>query len=344
MPAHPRNEVVPRDSGGNGTLFAAGPTPVKDNTLLYAAGDVVVYVGMPNVGCPLGFEDPATITGNTYRSLGWVNTSGFIFKLDETIKDIPAAGVLTPIRSILTGGTKTVQANILEALNPYARSLFDDVPIFPLANSPLKPTGIAAPVAPTLATAATGGTVLAGTYQVITTYVTAAGESGASPSASQVTTGSVSTLTVTSPVTQPGVTGWNAYVTQAGGSVYTRQNASPLTIGTPFVLTAPPTSTGAVPPSGALFPASYVIPDPPADNRYGLIFDSHDGFKQMRLYAPYTKVTARGNDQVQQADIEPLDLTWTFYPGTINDGTNPSVTGVAKRFINYGQDMSVYFQ
>jgi hypothetical protein len=89
--------------------------------------------------------------------------------------------------------------------------------------------------------------------------------------------------------------------------------------------------------------ASYIIPDPPEDNRYSLIFDSVDGAKAMRLYAPYAKVTARGNDQVQQADAEMLDLTWTFYPGTIDDGTDVVEGAVAKRFINYGKDVSDYF-
>jgi hypothetical protein len=206
--------------------------PEKDNRLLYAAGDVMVWVGPPNTGCPLAFEDVTTLTG--YACGGWVDTSGYIFKLDETTKDIPAAGTLTPIRTILTGGSKSVQATLLEAINPTARALYDDVPVFPLASSPLKPTATA-----------------------------------------------------------------------------------------PYV-------------------ASYVIPDPPEDNRYSLIFDSIDGDKAMRLYAPFAKVTARGNDQIQQADVTSLDLTWTFYPGIIDDGTD-QVNGVAKRFIQYGQDMSAYF-
>jgi hypothetical protein len=210
-------------------------TPEKDNQLLYAAGDVIVWVGLPNVGCPTGFEDVTTITAGSYACCGWVDTSGYIFKLDETIKDIPAAGVLTPIRSILTGGSKTVQVNFLEALNPYVRALFDDVPVFPLSGSPLTP--------------------------------------------------------------------------------------------------------GTTPPNIA----AYVLPDPPMDNRYSIILDSIDGAKQMRLYAPYAKVTARGNDQVQQADVEQMNLTFTFYPGTIDDGTDAAVTGVAKRFINYAMDMSDYF-
>lgn len=206
--------------------------PEKDNRLLYAAGDVVAWLGLPNVGAPTAFEDVDSIDLGTYVCLGWVDTSGYIFKLDETIKDIPAAGVLTPIRSILTGGSKSVQCNFLESVNPHVRALYDDVPVFPTASSPLKP------------------------------------------------------------------------------------------------------ATGTV--------ASYIIPDPPDDNRYSLIFDSVDGDKLMRLYAPFAKVTARGNDQVQQADVEMMDLTWTFYPGIIDDGVT-QVAGVAKRYIDYGRDMSAYF-
>lgn len=112
--------------------------------------------------------------------------------------------------------------------------------------------GLAAPAAPGTSTVASGGTVANGTYQVVVTLVNAAGESIASASASQVTTGTnISTLTVNSPTAGGGATGWYAYVTQAGGSVYTRQQAagSPTNIGTNLTLTAPPTSTGANPPA-----------------------------------------------------------------------------------------------
>ena len=195
-----------------------------------------MWVGLPNIGAPLGFEDPSGITAGTYKCLGWVDVSGYIFKLDETLKDIPAAGVLTPVRSILTGGSKTAQATFLEGMNPNVLALYDDVPVFPGASSPLK-----------------------------------------------ATTASTSALPINSAV--------------------------------------------------------YVIPDPPADNRYGLIFDSIDGAKQERLYAPFAKVTARGNRQAQQGDIITTDLTFTFYPGVI--GANTSA--VAQRAVNYGKTMSTYF-
>jgi hypothetical protein len=211
------------------TPLVAGPGKQKDNTLLYAAGDVIGWIAAANTAGPVtGFEDMTTLTG--WYCCGWIDTSGYIFKLDETVKDIPAAGTLTPIRTILTGGSKTVQATFLEALNPYVRSLYDDVPIFPVASSPLKATTTA-----------------------------------------------------------------------------------------PFV-------------------ASYTIPDPPADNRYAFVWDTVDGTKAMRLYAPFTKITARGNDQPQQADVESLDMTATMYPGNVAGSIY-----VAKRWINYGKDMTGYF-
>jgi hypothetical protein len=209
----------------------------KDNTLLYAAGDVVAWVGMPNNATPpIGFEDPSSLGTSTYKCLGWADVAGYIFKLDETIKDIPAAGILTPVRTILTGGMKTAQCVFLEALNPYVRSLYDDVPVFPVTASPLKPP------------------------------------------------------------------------------------------------TTPPTG---LPP----YSVSYIIPDPPADNRYAMIFDSIDGAKRQRLYAPFAKVTARGNDQAQQGDIVMTDLTFTFYPGTIGTVQN----AVVQRSVNYGKDPTAYF-
>lgn len=212
---------------------------LKNALNTYAPGDVVAYVAVPNIanaGVPVGFEDLSTLTpAGAWRCLGWLDVSGYIFKNDQTIKDIPAAGTLSSIRTVITGGMKSAQITCLEAMNPYVRSLYDDVPIFPVASSPLKP--------------------------------------------------STSTLI-----------------------------------------------------------ASYVIPDPPADNRYSMVFDTVDGTKKIRLFAPNVKVTARGDDQQQQADIDSLNFTLEFYPGTINQ-TSP-VTGVAKRYLNFtgtGVTVAAYF-
>jgi hypothetical protein len=122
----------------------------------------------------------------------------------------------------------------------------------------LAAAGITAPSAPGLAHAGSGGTILAGTYQVRVTYVNTYGESLPSSSASTTTTGSASTITITAPVQTADATGWYAYVTQAGGSTWTRQQAagSPAQIGSNLVLTAPPSAGGAAPPASNTTPSS----------------------------------------------------------------------------------------
>lgn len=115
------------------------------------------------------------------------------------------------------------------------------------------PAPLSPPAAPALSPAASGGTVANGTYQAVITYVNAAGETTASASASVTTTGTgISTITVTSPASSGNATGWYAYVTQAGGNTYTRQQAagSPTLIGTSLLISAPPTSSGTNPPAG----------------------------------------------------------------------------------------------
>lgn len=115
-------------------------------------------------------------------------------------------------------------------------------------TNPLSP-----PAAPTVTTADTGGTVAAGTYQVMVTYVTAIGETLASQSTPVTTTGSTSAITITSPVSVTGATGWYAYVSGPGGtaSTATRQQSAgvPTAIGTGLTISAPPTSTGLVIPA-----------------------------------------------------------------------------------------------
>lgn len=115
----------------------------------------------------------------------------------------------------------------------------------------LEAAAIAAPAAPAPTQTTTGGTVAAGTYKAAVTYVNADGETVASAQGTVVTTTGASTITVPSPAASAGAAGWYAYVSQAGGSVLTRQQAagSPSIIGTPLVLTAPPASSGVTAPA-----------------------------------------------------------------------------------------------
>lgn len=136
---------------------------------------------------------------------------------------------------------------------------------------------LAAPAAPVPTTATTGGTVAAGTYGAIVTYVNAYGETTGSAAGSVVTTGSTSTITVPSPAASGNATGWYAYVTQAGGTTYTRQQAagSPTAIAVNLTLTAPPTSSGANPPTlNTTGPAG--VKAEQLENNYRLITGSLD--------------------------------------------------------------------
>jgi hypothetical protein len=91
--------------------------------------------------------------------------------------------------------------------------------------------------APTL-TQSAGGSLAATTYYAKTTYVYAnSQESGGSPENTLATSAS-EVLNVASPPQVPGAIGYNVYVsnTAGGGSgAETRQNASPIAIGTPWI-------------------------------------------------------------------------------------------------------------
>jgi len=120
----------------------------------------------------------------------------------------------------------------------------------------------APPAAPGLATAAVGGTIAAGTYTLAVSYVDADGrESFGSATAQIVTAGATSTITVTTPAPSGRAVAYYVYCSQAGGAVLTRQQAvgSPTALGANFVLTAPPTNTGANP-SGPSAPFTETVP------------------------------------------------------------------------------------
>lgn len=157
---------------------------------------------------------------------------------------------------IFNGGTLATSAGITTLSSPVgaARVLKGSIKVtHPLDTARVFVGGnfLAAPAAPVPTTATTGGTVLAGTYLVIVSYVNTYGETTGSASGTVTTTGSTSTITIPSPAASGNATGWYAYVTQAGGSTFTRQQTagSPTAIGTGLTLTAPPTSSGLNPPT-----------------------------------------------------------------------------------------------
>ncbi len=86
--------------------------------------------------------------------------------------------------------------------------------------------------------------------------------------------------------------------------------------------------------------ASYIPGDKAWKNHYATVFDGFDGDKRMRIVAPDVFVSARGTDQLQQLDVDPLPCTLLLNPQDI-DGT----VGAYKRIIDYSDvpDTSSYF-
>ena len=98
-------------------------TDTRNADLTFAAGDVIAYYSQLGTTPPVGF---AAVT-SPWICLGWVDVTGAIFKLSETIKDVMAAGTLDPIRTITSAAPKTFDLTFMEGLNPAVRALYDDV-------------------------------------------------------------------------------------------------------------------------------------------------------------------------------------------------------------------------
>lgn len=108
------------------------------------------------------------------------------------------------------------------------------------------PSDVTPPLSPTLGSTA-GGTLAATTYYVAITYVTAQGETLASPTASLAVAAN-NLLTVASPSILAGVTGWNVYVGTAANNLQ-KQNAAFIAIGTGYTEPTSGLISGAAPPT-----------------------------------------------------------------------------------------------
>ncbi len=116
------------------------------------------------------------------------------------------------------------------------------------------------PVQSALATAASGGTILAGTYIYAVTAINALGETTISNERTIVTTGSVSTVTVTwAAVT--GATGYRLYKTAAGGLTGTELFYKAVGLVTTDIDTTPGSPAGAIPATNtAVTPGVFAAP------------------------------------------------------------------------------------
>lgn len=213
----------------------------------HALGDLfghsfTLQAGKPTVDA---VTEPFTYTGCKVQAWEVACQLSSIAKLSLTIEG----------RNELNGSWKDPLNSSVPALQPYVAPVsglpfsWVDGAVY-YGGTPSTAPLVAAPSAPAPTTSASGGTVLAGTYQVVVSYVNSQGETVGSSAGPVTTTGSTSTITVPSPAAAAYATGWYAYVTQAAGlaATATRQQAagSPTNIGTQLVITAPPTSTGLV--------------------------------------------------------------------------------------------------
>ncbi len=241
----------------SGITWLSGAAP----TIPAAAGNVTAYVFETLNGGGTWFG--SAITG---PSLPLSLANGGTSAVTQQAALNALAGAVTSGQYARGNGTNVVMSAILPADVPGVGAsvflpesygcqgngqLISDAAITSGQNT-LTTAGVAnASTAPTLATATTGGTVLAGTYQAEYTFVSALGETLASSSASITTTGSASTVTMTSPGAVPGgAIGYHVYITAAGGSTYYRQTqaALPWPFANNFTLAAPPVTTTPNPP------------------------------------------------------------------------------------------------
>jgi len=122
--------------------------------------------------------------------------------------------------------TDTLQVNLSTTGELYSATSTNDVD---LGHTLCFEGGYPNPPAPTLGSIA-GGALTATDYFTRVTYVFSSGEGPPSPE-DNLSLPASTCLVVTSPVAQTGATGWNVYVGTSTGAE-TKQNASPISIGT----------------------------------------------------------------------------------------------------------------
>jgi hypothetical protein len=107
-------------------------TDTRNANLNFAASDFLAFCAPLGTTLPSDFSDLAS----PWLCLGWMTQDGPTVKSNRQTKDLYAAGSLTPIRTLTTSQTRTVDCTAEEALNPMVRALVDDV-----ALASLQPTG-----------------------------------------------------------------------------------------------------------------------------------------------------------------------------------------------------------
>ena len=188
----------------------------------------------PSSGCPT--------TGDSFGSMSAVVTNSTCLTDAQLQSELATMISQTGITGMTAFGYSPVVSLLLP---PGVEVCLDSGGKLCSANGSLTPPP------PAVSTSATGGTIPAGTYHVLVTYTTASGESAPSGSQTVTTTGATSTITIAAPPSVTGLTGWNAYISDANGTAYSLQvGTNP--VGSPMTVTSIGTG-GAKPPVATAF-------------------------------------------------------------------------------------------
>lgn len=164
---------------------------------------------------------------------------------------------------------------------------------------------VAAPVI-SGATATTGGTIAAGTYQITVTANAGGGQTVLSNRVAQVTTGATSTITVTVATEPTGALNYNLYVSQAGGGAGS-ETFQGIFSGNSVTITAPPSAGGVA--------ASTIVADTTANAL------AYDGLLTVQADPTQSGYVKRVNGSIAALGDKPWqDAFLALYGGAINPG------------------------
>jgi hypothetical protein len=251
-------------ANGSGTLSSPyalttqykDPTGRAGNASLYGGG-CIDYGSRGGATCQFGNSN-GTGSGNSYPANGCpvAGTNQFHEELSGVFDSAPNDICLTDTQLKGELATMVAREGLVGHIQPGYTPLLvlltppGVVTCLDAAGTLCSANGTIAPPLPIVSTAGSGGAIGVGSYQVAVTYVTATGETVASAPQTVTTSGTNSTITINPPPSATGATGWYAYLTQSGGTSFTRQPAAgaPNAIGANLPLTNL-TITGAAPPN-----------------------------------------------------------------------------------------------
>lgn len=228
--SQPKAGYVPNYNVAPGALVE--PVIFEPPVQLSTGGGLEIWLLGGGDGTVGGWDVYVSLDGNTYQNVGR-QTGGN--RVGFTNSTLPSAANPDTVDTVGVDLTATQGA-----LSPgTAQDAEAAVTLCYLGGYPVPP-------APTLG-AMSGGSLAAATYYARATYIFAGGEGPASAEES-VAVAANELLTVASPTTLSGATGWNLYVATASGAE-ALQNTTPIAIGTGWTEPASGLVSGAAPPA-----------------------------------------------------------------------------------------------